>query len=139
MALALCFGAAVTAALVLAWVIVAPEGWRQGTPIPLVIDSIFIGMFWLAWVTHRRVRTSWLSEPNLAHSMEEKAELARGLLRGSLELARALPRGVSASLASRAAERVLGDLRGRESEIAGRMAVQAGHWIRRGFVSFSAL
>ncbi|MEE2669021.1 MAG: hypothetical protein VYD78_03380 [Gemmatimonadota bacterium] len=139
LALALCFGAAVTAALVLAWVIVAPEGWRQGTPIPLVIDSIFIGMFWLAWVTHRRVRTSWLSEPNLAHSMEEKAELARGLLRGSLELARALPRGVSASLASRAAEGVLGDLRGRESELAGRMAVQAGHWIRRGFVSFSAL
>ena len=44
LALALCFGAAVTAALVLAWVIVAPEGWRQGTPIPLIIDSIFIGI-----------------------------------------------------------------------------------------------
>ena len=139
LAMALWFGGAFTATLVLAWVVVAPGGWRQGTAMPLIIDSIIIALCLLAWVTHRRVATRWLREPNLANSMEEKAELAPGLLRGSLELAGALPRGVSSSLASRAAERALSDLKGREGELAGRMAVQAGHWVRRGFVGLSVL
>ena len=139
LAMALWFGGAFTATLVLAWVVVAPGGWRQGTAMPLIIDSIIIAQCFLAWATHRRVARRWLRERNLANSIEEKAKLAPGLLRGSLELARALPRGVSPSLASRAAERTLIDLKGREGELAGRMAVQAGHWVRRGFVGLLVL
>ena len=139
LALALCFGGAFAATLVLAWIIMAPGGWRQGTWVPLIIDAVLIALCFLVWVTHRLVATRWLREPNLASSMEETAELAPGLLRGSLELARTLPPGVSSSLASRAAEKALGDLEGPESELAGRMAAQAGHWVRRGFVSFSML
>ena len=139
LALALCFGGAFAATLVLAWIIMAPGGWRQGTWVPLIIDAVLIALCFLVWVTHRLVATRWLREPNLASSMEETAELAPGLLRGSLELARTLPPGVSSSLVSRAAEKALGDLEGPESELAGRMAAQAGHWVRRGFVSFSML
>ena len=91
--MALWLGGAFTATLVLAWVVMAPGGWRQGTAMPLIIDLIIVALCLLAWVTHRRIATRWLREPNLANSMEEKAKLAPGLLRGSLELARALPRG----------------------------------------------
>ena len=132
LALGLWFGAGLTGALILAWLVVAPGGWRQGTTLPLLIDLAVAALGVFAWMAYRRVGSRWLREANVTASMEESAGLAPGVLRGSLELARKLPRGVSSSLAVQAAEEALTDLDGGGPDSAGRLAGEAARWIRRG-------
>ena len=132
LALGLWLGAALAGALALAWVAVAPEGWRQGTSAPLLIDVLVVGLCASAWLVHRRLAGSWLGERNLASSIEQEVGMAPGVLRGSLELARTLPPGVSPGLADRAAQNALGHLRGEHRDLAGRMTHEVGRWMRRG-------
>jgi hypothetical protein len=132
LALGLWFGAALAGALVLAWVAVAPEGWRQGTLAPLLIDGLIVGLCVSSWLVHRRLAGSWLRERNIANDIEREVGMAPGVLRGSLELARTLPSGVSSSLADQAAHNALRYLQGERQDLAGRMARDVGRWIRRG-------
>ena len=132
LALGLWLGAALAGALALAWVAVAPEGWRQGTSVPLLIDVLVLGLCASAWLVHRRLAGSWLGERNLASSIEQEVGMAAGVLRGSLELARTLPPGVSSGLADRAAQNALGHLGGEDRDLAGRMTHEVGRWMRRG-------
>ena len=130
--LGLWLGAALAGALALAWVAVAPEGWRQGTSAPLLIDVLIVGLCASAWLVHRRLTGSWLRERNLASSIEREVGMAPGVLKGSLELAKTLPPGVSSGLADRAAQNALGYLRGEHRDLAGRMTHEVGRWMRRG-------
>ena len=130
--LGLWLGAALAGALALAWVAVAPEGWRQGTSAPLLIDLLVVGLFTSVWLVYRRLAGSWLGERNLASSIEQEVGMAPGVLRGSLELARTLPPGVSSRLADRAAQNALAHLRGANRDLAGRMTHEVGRWMRRG-------
>ena len=139
LALGLWLGAALAGALALAWVAVAPEGWRQGTSAPLLIDVLVVGLCASAWLVQRRLAGSWLGERNLASSIEQEVGMAPGVLRGSLELARTLPHGVSAGLADRAAQNALGHLRGEHRDLAGGMTHEVGRWMRRGVLSFILL
>ena len=139
LALGLWLGAAFAGALALAWLIVAPEGWRQGTPVPLLIDVVVVGLCAGAWWVHRRLAGSWLREPNVANSIEHEVGMAPGVLRGSLELARTLPVGVSSGLADQAAQNAVGRLRGEHRVLAGRMTHEVGHWIRRGVLGLVVL
>ena len=139
LALGLWLGAGVTAALILAWLVAAPNGWQQGTILPLTIDLGLLSLGVLAWTGYRQVRTLWLREPNLTASMEESAGLAPGVLQGSLELARTLPPGVSSALAAQAAEETLTDLHGPRPRLAGRLGGEAQGWIRRGTVGLAVL
>ncbi len=139
LALGLWMGGGVTGILILAWLMVAPDGWRQGTVLPLAIDLALFSFGLLAWTAHRKIRTLWLREPNLTACMEESAGLAPGVLQGSLELARALPPGVSSALATQAAEEALTDLRGPRPRLAGRLAGEATGWIRRGTLGLAVL
>jgi hypothetical protein len=81
----------------------------------------------------------WLREPNVASSIEREVGMAPGVLRGSLELARALPPGVSSDLADRAAQNALGRLRGERRDLAGRMTHEVGRWRRRGVLGLVLL
>jgi len=139
MALGLWVGAALAGALALAWLAVAPEGWRQGTSAPLLIDVLVVGICVSAWLVHRRLTGSWLREPNVARSIEREVGMAPGVLRGSLELARTLPPGVSPGLADRAAQDALGRLRAEERNLAGRMTHEVGRWMRRGGLGLGLL
>ena len=139
MALGLWLGAAFAGVLALAWVAMAPEGWRQGTSVPLLIDVLAVGMFAAGWLMHRRVAGSWLRERNVASSIEQEVRMAPGVLRGSLELARTLPPGVSSGLADRAAQNALGHLRGEHRDLAGRMTHEVGRWMRRGGLGLALL
>ena len=132
LALGLWLGTALAGALALAWVAVAPEGWRQGTSAPLLIDVLVVGLCASAWLMHRRLAGSWLGERNLASSIEQEVGMKPGVLRGSLELARTLPPGVSSGLADQAAQNALGHLRGEQRDLAGRMTHEVGRWMRRG-------
>ena len=139
LALGLWLGAALAGALALAWVAVAPEGWRQGTSAPLLIDVLVVGLCASAWLVQRRLAGSWLGERNLASSIEQEVGIAPGVLRGSLELARTLPHGVSARLADRAAQNALGHLRREHRDLAGGMTHEVGRWMRRGGMGFILL
>ena len=139
MALGLWLGAAFAGVLALTWVAMAPEGWRQGTSAPLLIDVLAVGMFAAGWLVHRRLAGSWLRERNVASSIEQEVRMAPGVLRGSLELARTLPPGVSSGLADRAAQNALGHLRGEHRDLAGRMTHEVGRWMRRGGLGLALL
>ncbi len=139
MALGLWVGAALAGALALAWLAVAPEGWRQGTSAPLLIDMLVVGTLVSAWLVHRRLTESWLREPNVARNIEREVGMAPGVLRGSLELARALPPGVSRGLADRAAQDALGRLQAGQRSLAGRMTHEVGRWMRRGGLGLGLL
>ena len=139
LALGLWLGAAFAGALALAWLAVAPEGWRQGTSAPLLIDVLVVGMFASGWLVHRRLARSWLRERNVASSIEQEVGMAPGVLRGSLELARTLPPGVSSGLADQAAQDALGHLGGEDRNIAGRMTREVGRWMRRGGLGLALL
>ena len=139
LAVGLWLGAGVAGALILAWLVASADGWRQGTALPLAIDLALLAFGIFAWTTYRRIGTFWLREPNLTSSMEETAGLAPGVLQGSLELARALPAGVSSALAEQAAEEALTDLTGPHPRLAGRLAGEASGWIRRATVGLAVL
>ena len=139
LAVGLWLGAAFAGALVLAWVVVAPGGWRQGTAAPLLIDGMVVGLCACAWLVHRKLAGSWLRERNVASSIEHQVGMAPGVLRGSLELARTLPPGVSSGLADRAAQNALGRLRGEQRDLAGRMTHEVGRWLRRGALGLMVL
>ena len=138
LALGLWFGAALTGALVLAWLVVSPEGWRQGTLAPLLIDGLIVGLCVSSWLVHRKLAGSWLRERNITNDIEREVGMAPGVLTGSLELARTLPAGVSSSLADQAAHNALGYLHERR-DLAGRMTHEVGRWMRRGALGLMVL
>ena len=139
LALGLWLGTALAGALVLAWMAVAPEGWRQGTWAPVLIDGLIVGLCVSSWLVHRRLAGSWLRERNVANDIEREVGMAPGILRGSLELARTLPSGVSTSLADRAAQDALGYLGGERRDLAGRMTREVRRWIQRGGLGLMVL
>ena len=139
LALGLWLGAAFAGALALAWLAVAPEGWRQGTSAPLLIDVLVMAMFTFGWLVHRRLARSWLRERNVASSIEQEVGMAPGILRGSLELARTLPPGVSSGLADQAAQDALGHLGGEHRNLAGRMTHEVRRWMRGGGLGLAVL
>ena len=139
LALGLWLGAAFAGALALAWLAVASGGWRQGTSAPLLIDALVMGIFASGWLVHRRLTRSWLRERNVASSIEEEVGMAPGVLRGSLELARTLPPGVSSGLADQAAQDALGHLGGEHRNLAGRMTHEVRRWMRGGGLGLAVL
>jgi hypothetical protein len=107
--------------------------------VPLLIDLLVVGMCVSGWFVHRRLAGSWLRERNVANSIEQEVGMAPGILRGSLELARTLPPGVSSGLADRAAQDALEHLEGEHGDLAGRMTHEVGRWMRRGGLGFILL
>jgi hypothetical protein len=86
--------------LLLAWLLAGPQGWRQGSWGPLLLDLLLVallagGLYAISWVRGR-----WLAESRVARCVEDAAGLGPGTVQGSLELSRDLPRGVSSELAA---------------------------------------
>ena len=119
--------------LVLTWILAGPVGWMQGTAGPLLLDATLGGLLAAAVALYSMASARWVRERRLADAVEDVTGLASGTLLGSLELARGLPQGVSASLSERAQRRVLNQLEGSDGYLSGRMGVQARRWLRNGF------
>ncbi len=116
-----------------AWLSAGSDGWRQGSNVPAIVDGLVV--LWLLAGAGLYVVGSarWFGEVPLARANEGAAGLRSGVLRGSLELSRGVPRGVSDSLASRAVLRTALDLEGRgEADLAGELGEQVSLWTRRG-------
>jgi len=124
--------------LILAWIAAGSDGWRQGSNAPAVLDALVL--VWIAvgvvvlWTGARR----WFAEIPLARAIERAAGLDAGTVRGSLELSRQLPAGVSGSLAEHAVLATAHDLQGRaEEELSGDLGKTVALWTRRGLITAS--
>jgi hypothetical protein len=130
--------AGIACLLILAWVAVGTEGWRNGSNVPALFDALIllwiaVGVFLVWWGARR-----WFGEVPLSRSIERAAGLEPGTVRGSLELSRTLPTGVSGSLAARAVARAANDLEGRGAdELAGDLGRSMALWTRRGLIAAS--
>jgi hypothetical protein len=137
---ALAAGLWVSAGLVLffatAWLAVGSDGWRPGSNVPALIDALV-----LAWLVggiflFRAAAARWFGEVALSRSIERAAGLDAGVVRGSLELTRNLPRGTSPALADRAVAGTVSGLGGRAAdELSGDLGRSVGVWTRRGMVA----
>lgn len=119
--------------LLLAWLFAGTDGWRQGSNVPVVLDAAILALLIGGVLFFRRAAARWFHEVPLTHSIENATGLHDGVVRGSLELARDVPHGVSGTLANRAVLRTVMDLEGREqSELAGRLGERVAYWSKRG-------
>ena len=122
----------VAVTLVLAWWLGGAAGWRQGSATPLLLDGMALAAIATLVAAMVRIRRRWLEEARVAATMEDAAGLARGVVRGSLELSRSVPPGVSAALARRAEARVAGRLTSPAAVLAGSLHRRSGRWMRLG-------
>ncbi len=120
------------AALALAWILSGPEGWRQGSDVPLVLDLGVIVVLTASLLLARWGVGRWFGEAPLSSAIERAAGLAQGTVRGSLELVRAVPPGVSASLVDQAAARTAERLRGSPDALSGALGASVRRWAVRG-------
>lgn len=132
MALVLWVAVGAGGVLALTWILAGPSGWTQGTAGPLVLDAALVGLLAVAVGLYALAPVRWVYERRLAEAVEDATSLATGTLLGSLELARSLPVGVSASLSERAQRRVLDKLEGSDADLSGRLDRQARHWFKNG-------
>lgn len=129
----------VAVALVFAWVLSGGSGWRQGSWTPLVLDiMVLVGAGAMVWYWIRG-RGRWLAEARVASTIEDSAGLARGVVLGSLELARSIPHGVSQALAHQAEGSVARRLTGSRAGLAGALREESGRWIRRGMGTLAVM
>jgi hypothetical protein len=122
--------------LAAAWLSVGSDGWRPGSNAPVLLDSLML-LWVLAGVGAFRTGTrTWFDEVPLARSIERAAGMGAGIVRGSLELSRTVPEGVSGSLAGQAIVRTASGLSGRPAaELAGDLGRRVALWTRRGMIT----
>jgi len=126
--------------LVVAWFLAGPNGWRPGSDVPAILDGIALVLVLGGTLFYRGRVSEWFAEAPLSSAIETAAGLRPGVVRGSIELARSLPDGVSAALAGRAAERTVADLGDRvPKELAGGLGETVSLWTKRGLGVFGTI
>ncbi|HSM61574.1 MAG TPA: hypothetical protein VK849_12285, partial [Longimicrobiales bacterium] len=125
--------------LATAWLLSGPEGWRQGSDVPVVLDVLVVVLVLVGVALARRGSRRWFAEAPLSSAMERAAGLERGSVRGSLELSRAVPRGVSEALVVRAAAGAVGRLNGPDRELSGSLGESVRAWRRWGSGALAAI
>jgi hypothetical protein len=115
--------------LTAAW-IVAAEGWRPGSWVPLILLALAAGVSaTLVGVLVHRLR-GWTDPRTLSAEMERRAGIPAGSLRAQIELDRSPPAGVSGSLIRAGAARILGPLDRSPSELSGEPGAVLGRVLR---------
>jgi hypothetical protein len=129
-ALGLSLVAVVGAVLVLAWFLAGPGGWVPGTRIPLALLVLggAAGAATGGWLLVRTL--AWTGERALSAEVEDAAGVPRGAVRSRVELSRALPPGVSPSLARAGEEALASRLSGPPGRLAGRAGREAAIHLR---------
>ncbi|MFW6200493.1 MAG: hypothetical protein ACOC8K_07970, partial [Gemmatimonadota bacterium] len=125
-------GVLLAAGLAAAWLLVTPEGWRGGSPIPLALDLAVLLVAAGGFVALWRLLLKWLDDSRIAREMDAAGGLGRGTVLGALELSREPPAGVSVSLSRRAEERVLAALPSEPESLSGSLGDAVRTWSRRG-------
>jgi hypothetical protein len=133
---ALWVAAGVALVLMGAWLAAGSDGWQQGSNAPVLIDALLIVCVVAGVAAFRAGARRWFAEVPLAKSIERAAGMEAGLVRGSLELTRTVPAGVSDALVARAVSRTASGLAGRPApELAGDLGRGVALWTRRGMIA----
>lgn len=138
-AAALWTAAGIAVILALAWLLAGPDGWRQGSDLPFLLDLVVVALAAAAVLAVGRGSRRWYAEAPLSASIERAAGLRDGTVRGSLEVGRSVPRGTSAALAGRAARDTLAGLEGPDRELAGDLGRAVDRWTRRGMGALASV
>ena len=67
--------AALSAVLLAAWLLAGPDGWRQGSDVPLVLDLLLVTSIGSAVFLVLRGMARWFAEAPLASAIERSAGL----------------------------------------------------------------
>ena len=139
-AIGIWFTVGVSLVFVTAWILAESNLWSQGSRVPALLDMLVLIGFVGSWLCYYRVMRYRLADNPLAVVMERASGLRPGVLRGSIELGRELPGGVSRLLANEAASRVLGTLgKFSSGRLTGGLGKQIQFWTRRGLNTLMAL
>lgn len=124
-------GLLVAVILAAAWALAGLGADGASTPVPLVLDLVLLGGGGVAAWRWWRERERLLDEAAVARGMERAAELPEGLVRGSLELGRSRPAGVSPGLVARGEAHLAGRLDRSVPELAGARGAALTSALRR--------
>lgn len=128
---------ALASILLLAWLLAGPEGWRQGSWGPLLVDVVLLTLAGVGAYLFVRIRRVWLAEARVARCVEDAAGLRAGTVLGSLELSRGLPPGVSGGLARFAEQTLAGRLAPIEARLDEPMRRRVLVWTRGALASLA--
>lgn len=120
----------VAVVLTTAWLLAGGEGWAPGSAGPLLLDLALAAGLIGTLLIHRRWRARHLGERAVARGMDDAVDLPRGSVLGGLELARALPPGVSSALASEGERTLLDRVGTRHDRFADAMGGELDRWAR---------
>lgn len=139
-ATALFAAAGILLALILGWLFVGGEGWRPGSNVPVTLDALLVvALVCGAWLGHRWAHSA-VAEAPLSAAIEGAAGIRRGVVRGTLELVRGRPAGVSDSLSNAAVLGTAAQLSGHsEDALSGSIGDDFSKWSRRGLGAAGAL
>ncbi len=138
--IALGWGAVVVVAtLLLGWLLVPGGAADRPTAVPLLIDLAALVVAVAAGVRWFRVRKAHLDASTIGATMERVSGLADGLVRGSMELARDLPSGVSRSLVARGQARLALRLDRPADDLAGEVGQRLRQGTRRAYTVLALL
>lgn len=138
LAIGLWVGGGTVLLLAVAWLAVGADGWRPGSNVPALLDALIVLWALTGFAAYRKGIGRWFGEIALSRSIERASGLQPGVVRGSLELTRSVPAGVSSALVDRAMARTVAGLDGRaEEELSGDLGRSVSLWTRRGLVAAS--
>ncbi len=131
-------GTGILALLILAPALAGGDGWRPGSPVPLLLAALIVtlvpGGVWY-W---RRLGRHWCAEHRVTRAMDGTAGLEEGAVLGGLELSRFAPPGTSPGLRELALARVGKRLSGGSRSLSGALGERVGIDRRRGVIAFLA-
>ena len=132
-------GAAVLGLLVLAPVLAGGDGWRAGSPGPLLIVLLIVSAVPAGIWSWRRLGRHWCAEHRVTRAMDRVGGLDEGATLGGLELSRSAPAGTSPGLRDLALEQVGSRLGGDSKALSGRLGRRVGRRAHRAVCAFLAL
>lgn len=122
---------AALAVLIVAWLLVG-DGWRPGSNVPAALDALLVVLLLAGGAGARWLADRAFAEAPLAQAIEGAAGVRRGVVRGTLELARSRPSGVSDSLSRAAVVGTAAELSGHSDRaLSGRLGESVSQWSRR--------
>jgi len=122
--------------LVLAPAFAGGEGWSAGSPVPLVMVLLMLGLLPAGAWQWRRLGRRWCAEHRVTRAMDAIAGLDEGAVLGGLELSRFAPPGTSSGLRELALHRVGSHLTGSARTLSGALGERVGADLRRGVTAF---